>query len=114
MRATRRHDHDPEQREAWHHDDDQESLDRQPVPGEKPADGRPYIREDADRPDAHEVEVGRPDEAAAHIDRRRGDKGNGGDTEHPLVEVDRNPRVLGHAAPNTTGIQAASSDPVVS
>src|SRR6202140_1213873 len=111
MGAARVHGHEPEQHQTRHHDHHEEPLDRQPVPGEKPADGRPYIRKDADDPDAPEVEVRSSDEAAADIDGGRRHEGDRGDPEHPLVEVDGNPLVLGHAAPNTTCIPAASSYP---
>ncbi len=96
MRAAGVHEHEAQQGQARHHDHHQESLDRQPVPGEKPAHGRPHIRKDADDPDAGEVEVRRADETAAEVDRGGGHEGDGGDAEHPLVEVDRNPLVLGH------------------
>src|SRR2546428_13938773 len=80
------------------------------MPGEEPAHHRADIREDADDPDAGEVEVGRPDVAATDVNRRRRHKGDRGDAKHGLVEVGRNSLVFSHTAPNTTRIQAPSSD----
>src|SRR5439155_25553232 len=74
------------------------------MPGEEPADHGADIREDADDPDAGEVEMGRTDIAAADVDRRRRHKGDRGDAKHGLVEVGRNSLVFSHTAPNTTGI----------
>ena len=48
VNAAGRHQHEAEQHQAGHDDDNQESLHRQPVPGEEPAHHRPDIREDAD------------------------------------------------------------------
>src|SRR6266550_3345716 len=56
--------------------------------------------------------MGRSDIAAAHVDRRRRHKGDRGDAKHGLVEVGRNSLVFSHTAPNTTCIQAPSSDNV--
>src|SRR2546425_4190564 len=80
------------------------------MPGEEPAHHRADIREDADDPDAGEVEVGRPDVAAADVDRRRRHKGDRGDAKHGLVEVGRNSLVFSHTAPSSTRIQAPSGD----
>src|SRR2546426_12648059 len=75
------------------------------MPGEEPAHHRADIREDADDPDAGEVEVGRADVAAADVDRRRRHKGDRGDAKHGLMEVGRNSLVFSHTAPNTTRVE---------
>ncbi|TMC28500.1 MAG: hypothetical protein E6J32_09080, partial [Chloroflexi bacterium] len=106
MNAAGVHQHETEQRQPGEDDHDQESFDRQPMPGEKPAHHRPHIRKDADRQDAGEVEMGRTDETAADVDRRRRDEGDRGHPKHGLVEGDRNPLGFSHDAPKYNGYSA--------
>ena len=105
------HQHEAEQSQPRHDDDYEEALHRYPMPGEKPADHRPHIRKDADQPDADEIEVWRADEAAGDIDGGGRDEGDGGDAKHGRMKVNGNPLVFSHTAPNTTRIQAPSSEP---
>ena len=104
VNAAGSHQHEPEQDQPWHDDHDQETLYREPVPGEKPTDGRSNIRKDGNDADADEIDMRSADESAADIDGRRRDEGDGGDAEHGLVEVDRNPLGFSHCAANTTRI----------